>query len=87
MANHRDGNVIYVDTTDSEFPDVRNVKSIKYIGAASGTATIKGISSGLALWEASGDVEVHEDVCIRCDKGIEVEVTSGAVVYVYTTTR
>lgn len=87
MANSYDGNVHRIDTTDTELPATRSVKGVKYVGAASGTATIKELGSGNTLWEHSGDVIIFDDVCIRADKGIEVEVTNGAVVYVYEKTR
>lgn len=83
MANYRRGNVIFVDTTDSEFRDVRNVKSVKYIGASSGTANIKCLSTGSILWQADGANDLFEEVCIRNSQGIEVEVTNSATVFVY----
>jgi hypothetical protein len=85
MANHREGNVIYVDT-DAAFADVRNVCAIKYIGNTSGTANLKGdaSSSGALLWEEEGTANVFDaDIEIRCDTGVYVTVTNGAVVYLY----
>lgn len=83
MANHSTGNVIYVDTTDSEFTYARSIVNVKYVGAANGTAIIKDLGSGLSVWERSGTNQVLDDVCIRCPQGIEVEVTNGTAVYVY----
>lgn len=83
MANYRRGNVIFVDTTDSVFSDVRNVKGVKYIGASGGSANIKCASTGSILWQADGTDDLFEDVCIRNNNGIEVEVASSATVFVY----
>lgn len=83
MANTRDGNVIRIDTTDSVFSDVRQIKGIKYVGASSGTATIKNAEGTKTLWVHSGNVIVFEDVCIINPTGFEVEVTNSAVVYLY----
>lgn len=84
MANTRAGNVILVDTS-ATFSDVRSVKTIKYIGATSGTAIIKKTdTNGKNLWEESGDSTVYnQDVCIRCATGLRVEVTNNAKVYLY----
>lgn len=84
MANHRTGNVVYVDTTNTDLPDIRNVKSVKYIGSSgSGSATIKAIGDRDPMWEHSGNVLEHDEVCLRAPQGIEVEVTNGAAVYIY----
>lgn len=84
MANTRAGNVIRVDTS-AAFTDVRNVRSIKYIGASSGTASIKKTdSSGNVMWSATGTTDqVDNDLCIRCPTGIYVTVTNSAVVLLY----
>lgn len=83
MANYRRGNVIFVDTTDSVFTDVRNVKAIKYIGETGGSANIKCADTGSILWQADGTSDIFEEVCIRNSSGIEVEVASSATVFVY----
>lgn len=83
MANHRSGNVDYVDTTDTSLADVKDVCGIKYIGAASGTATVKSLSDGEILWQESGTANVFNEVEIRDQAGIEVEVTNSAAVFVY----
>lgn len=85
MANHREGNVIYVDTS-AQFSDIRNVKSIKYFGAGSSSITIKaGSSTGKNLWFEDSSSDVYNgEVCIRSDKGIYVTVSGSATVYIYT---
>lgn len=84
MANYQRENVIYVDTTNATFSGNIRIKGIKYVGAASGTANIKvENNSGANLWEASGDVEVFEEACIRSMRGINVNVTNSAAVYIY----
>jgi len=83
MANAREGNVIRVDTS-ADFADVRSFCGIKYVGAASGTAAVKAEnSSGDQIWEHSGNVIVFDQVKIRSDKGVRVEVANSAVVYLY----
>jgi len=83
MANHRVGNVIFVDTS-ADFAGVLHVKALKYIGITSGTATIKKTNtSGNVMWQASGTADSQEDVSLRSFNGLRVEVTNGAKVYVY----
>lgn len=83
MANTRAGNVIRVDTS-ADFSDVRSIKGIKYVGDTNGTAVIKKENtSGNRLWERSGTNQQFDEACIRCNTGIRVEVTNGAVVYLY----
>lgn len=83
MANYRRGNVLFVDTTDSVFTDIRNIKGVKYLGASNGTANIKCAQSGSILWQTSGTNDLFNDVCIRNPNGIEVEVTNSATILIY----
>lgn len=83
MANYRRGNVIFVDADDSVFLDVRNIKGVKYIGASGASANIKCGSTGSILWQADGTADIFEEVCIRNSTGIEVEVETGATVFLY----
>lgn len=84
MSNYRDGNVVVVDTS-AAFTDIRNVESIKYIGASNGTASIKvESSSGQIIWEEAGSTNVYNaEVDLRSDKGIYVTVSNSAKVYLY----
>lgn len=83
MANTRAGNVIRVDTT-ATFEDARNIVAIKYIGAASGTASIaKNGGGGGVVWSESGTTNVFNEVCIRTPQGVTVTIGSGAVVLIY----
>jgi hypothetical protein len=88
MSNTRAGNVIRVDTS-ANFTDVRNIETIKYIGASSGTAVItKAVAaadnSGNKLYEASGTSnELAHGLEIRCPTGVYVAVSNSAVVYLY----
>ena len=83
MANHRQQNVIFVDTT-ADFADQQEIEAIKYVGNTSGTAIVKEQNtSGVALWQEAGTANVFNQVCIRSPKGIRVEVTNGAKVYIY----
>jgi hypothetical protein len=85
MANATDRNVIKVDTS-AAFVEARCIHSIKYIGAASGTATIKSgaSSSGTTLWEEAGTSNVfNHGVDIKDPAGVYVTVTNSAVVYLY----
>jgi hypothetical protein len=84
MSNTRAGNVIRVDTS-AALTDVRNVRTVKYLGASSGTASIKKTdTNGAILWSASGSSDqVDQDLYIRCNTGIYVTVASSAVVLLY----
>lgn len=83
MANTRAGTVLRVDTS-ATFAEVRDIVAVKYIGAASGTAVIKNENtSGAQVWEEAGTSNVFNEVKISCSKGVRVEVTNSAVVYLY----
>lgn len=84
MANSRAANVIRVDTT-ADFEGPINISAIKYIGAESGSAVIEanGSDSDLKLWEESGASNTFNQVCIRDARGVRVEVSNNAVVYLY----
>lgn len=84
MANVQEGNVIRVDTS-AAFPGVKRVRAIKYVGAASGTAAIRGdaVVGGDLLWEHTGNVLAFEEPEFTAPGGIYVAVTNSAVVYLY----
>jgi hypothetical protein len=85
MANGTSANVIYVDTS-AAFTYATRIRSIKYIGASSGTATIKANadSSGQTIWQESGTSNVYNpDVYISDNKGVYVTVANSAAVYLY----
>jgi hypothetical protein len=84
MANLKAANVIIVDTT-AQFDGVHLIKSVKYIGNTSGTATIKADStSGVVIWEQDGTADVLDsDLCIKANHGIYVTITNGAKIYIY----
>jgi hypothetical protein len=84
MANYRSANVIFIDTS-AAFTDYKKIVGVKYIGNASGTASIKsnGSSSGDILWEESGASNVFNQVEIRDSRGVYVTVTNSAKVYLY----
>jgi hypothetical protein len=83
MANTRTANVIYCDTTAS-FSGPLSICSLKYIGAASGTAVITATDSGSRLWEEAGASNLRSDeVEIQANDGITVTIASGAKVYIY----
>lgn len=80
MANTRTGNVIYVDTT-AAFA-AATIRAVKYIGNASGTATITNDSKN--IWNAGGTPDLAVDeICARCDSGFTVTVTNSAKAYIY----
>jgi hypothetical protein len=84
MANANKANVIFVDTTGTAITGLTSIASIKYIGNASGTATIKNANSGGAtLWEESGASNVFNQVEIDAPQGLYVTLTNGAKVYIY----
>jgi hypothetical protein len=83
MANYRKNNVLVVDTS-AEFDGKFVIAAINYIGAASGTASIKDdVTGGSVLWEEAGTANVHNQVNIEGHNGIYVTVTNSAKVYIY----
>lgn len=85
MANTRAGNVVRIDTT-ADLTDIRSICGIKYIGNTNGTARVEkyvAAGNGNLLWEQDGTSDLFEDVQIRSNVGIRVEITNGAVVYLY----
>ena len=94
MSNTRAGNVIRVDTSGN-FPDVQNIKSIKFIGNTSQTkgetiitkAVAAADGSGNKLWDNGNTTTTDitdQDVNIHCPKGIYVTIGAhSAVVYLY----
>lgn len=84
MANATTGSVIFVDTTAYQGVGPCNIKAIKYIGNASGTATIKSDSSGgQTLWEEGGANNVFNGSLDIRTNDIYVTLTNGAKVYIY----
>lgn len=86
MANITANNVIYIDTTGYTHSGPLEIESIKYIGAASGTALItQGVSgSGSRLWEEAGTANVFNgESCIAAKDGIHVAIAAGVKVYIY----
>lgn len=85
MANAKEGNVWYIDTDNTVIPGPVEIESIKYIGAASGTANLKSENdSGALLWQESGTANLFDaGVCIRTNKDVHVNLTNSAVVYIY----
>lgn len=83
MANSRTGNVIFVDTTGYSLTDITRVIGVKYIGAASGTASVTSTTGSKPLWEQSGSTNSMDYLKFRSDSGITVTLTNGAKVYIY----
>ena len=85
MANAKEGNVWYIDTDNTVIPGPVQIESIKYIGNTSGTANIKSENdSGSIMWEEEGTANIFDaGLCIRTNKDVHVNVTNGAVVYIY----
>ena len=83
MANTRGGNVIVVDTS-AAFVDAKSIKAIKYVGSASGTASLKvDGTSGNVVWEEAGESNVFNEVNLSNSGGFYVTVTNSAKVYLY----
>lgn len=86
MANTRNGNVLYIDTTGYTLSGPVSIKSIKYAGNTSGTAVLTANTSGSGnrLWEEAGaNNQAVDELCIKCADGIHVAITNGARVYIY----
>lgn len=85
MANARNGNVIYVDTTGYTLDQTITIYSVKYLGNALGTAvlTVGTSGSGMIAWQEAGTANLLADeICARLD-GIHVALTNGAKVLIY----
>lgn len=83
MANAREGNVIFVDTT-AAFPDAKSICGIKYIGASTSSVTIRGEgASGGIMWAETATTNVFDNVEIRCNDGIHVTIAGTAGAYIY----
>lgn len=84
MANTRSANVIRIDTS-AAFAFPIDICAVKYIGASSGTASIKSAASasGSTLWEEAGTSNVFNEAKIKDNQGVYVTVTNSAVVYLY----
>lgn len=85
MANHRQGNVIFVDTTAATFVEARNICAVKYIGNTNGTLQIQDADSGGAvLWKESGSSNIFNgELEIRAKDGVYVALTNGASAFIY----
>lgn len=85
MANTLGGNVWHVDTDNTTLADVRVIKAIQYVGAASGTVVIKqGTSSGNVLFKCKGTPDMHcGPLDIRCKDGIHIAITNSAECIIY----
>jgi hypothetical protein len=87
MANSRRHNVVRLDTTGVVPGPAGTITAIRYIGDTGGSAQLRGgASDSQILWEASGDVETHDDLWIRAattNDNMHITVAGGAVVYLY----
>jgi hypothetical protein len=84
MANVTQGSVIVVDTTGYTGVGTCTIVAVKYIGAASGTATIS--SGGTVIWEQAGTANVLDYFDARVSD-IVVTLGSTAKVYIYTAVK
>lgn len=84
MANTYSGNVIFCDTS-AAFPQATRICGIKYLGAATSSATVRGEASatGTILWSDDNTTDLFEQVEIRDSKGIYVALTGTATVFIY----
>lgn len=89
MANAQKENVIRIDTDNYTNPTPLIICGIKW--KAKGTtpsASIKADtdSSGMVLWESNvaADTEIFEEVEIRAQAGIHVDIAgTGSILYLY----
>jgi hypothetical protein len=85
MANARKSRVMRLDTT-ADFTGIYNIQGIKFIGpgdTAAATINADANSGGTAVWTASGDKQVFEEVCLRLSEGFGITIANSAVVYLY----
>ena len=84
MANSRGNNVLFCDTDNTQYAENIRIKSIKYIGASTSSATIrKKDASGAIVWTEDGSADKVDEVCIVAPQGIWVDITGTAAVYIY----
>lgn len=86
MANTRNGNVVFIDTDNTVLPGPLKVVGVKYIGAATSSASLKaGTTAGPELWRETSTGNVFDDVCITVKEpaGLHVDLTGTAVIFVY----
>jgi len=85
MANSRQANVIFVDTTGYTLDQKVTIKAVKYIGASNGTVVITAGTSGTGapIWKDSGSAnQAADEISARVD-GFHVAITNSAQVYIY----
>jgi len=83
MANTQSGSVIFVDTTAYTGVGKAYICAIKYIGASSGTATIKdGGANGNVVWEELGASNIFNQVEMTITD-LYVTLANSAKVYIY----
>ena len=85
MAGSNNSNVVYCTATLAVIGPVF-VRSIKYIGSSSGTATVTSgtASGGVSLWAQSGSANWSDhDMNIVNGKGVYVTLSNSAKVYLY----
>jgi hypothetical protein len=88
MANGRGANVYYVDTDNTTIAGPIHITAIKYVGASSGTANIKADSdSGTILWSEASDTNTFNQVNIRTNTSLYVNLANNAVIIIYTATK
>ena len=85
MANYSSANVIFVDTTAFTYAGSVRICGIKYVGASTSSLTIRGnaSSTGPILWTDPGTTTKFEQIEIVDNKGIYVELTGTASVFIY----
>jgi hypothetical protein len=86
MANTRNGNVWFVDTDNTVLPGPLKITGIKYIGAATSSASLKaGTTAGPELWRETATSNVFDEVEIICNEqaGVHVDLTGTAVIFIY----
>lgn len=86
MANTYSSNVRKIDTSGAITGPLA-IRSIKYIGSSSGSASVKAspaTTAGLLVWQQSGSANWSDhDLNILASDGIYVTVGNSAIVYLY----
>jgi hypothetical protein len=85
MAVTRAANVIRVAADNDTVSGPLKICGIKYKAGTSSSAQMKVTdTSGMILWEATGDSDLYDDVYLNID-GITLffDIAGGAIVYLY----
>lgn len=83
MAVVRKETVIRISADNDTVDGILNICGIKYMPGTSASIKADASSSGAVLWETALTTEFFENVEMRVQNGIWVDIAGGAVIYLY----